>query len=183
MGRKSGHPVVPGKPPNKAEPARRRGGKGDGQGELGRVQRAGLRGGRCASAIDRVRTRKARSKVRFPRSCPCIDAERLRAAYYALKERRAGSRRREWKHYGEQLEANRAGTERAAQTGSVPSQACTAGVHREGGRAAAAARFPRWRHRCPARRRRRCSTSIYEKVPRTSRRIPPESSPHPALTR
>ena len=72
------------------------------------------------------------------------DVERLRQAYYALKrEAAAGNRRRDMEALRRAIGREPPRPVRTAQTGSVPSQACTAGVHREGGRAAAAARSSR----------------------------------------
>ena len=108
------------------------------------------------------------------------DVERLRAAYFALKrDAAAGSRRRDvaalrgaaWRR------TSRTSSERL-QAGSVPGEASAAGVHPEGGRAAAAARRSRaGRQDRPARRRRGAERHLRDGLPRLLVRIPARAQP------
>ncbi|HXQ20523.1 MAG TPA: hypothetical protein VN812_02530, partial [Candidatus Acidoferrales bacterium] len=94
------------------------------------------------STLERIRQAARQQKqLRFTALLHHVyDVERLRQAYYALKrEAAAGIDGETWQHYGEQLGENLQALSQRLKTGSVPSQACTAGVHREGGRAAEAA--------------------------------------------
>ncbi len=161
---KSDRPVVPEKPPNKAEgPARGGGGgKGAGQGELApSATRSGHRAGSGApSALERVRQAAERDrKQRFTALLHHVyDVERLRAAYLALKRDAApGIDGETWQHYGAGPGGAISRTCRTAAARGVPGEAGAAGVHPEGGRAAAAARaFPRWKTRSSSAPSSRC---------------------------
>lgn len=109
---KSDRPIVPGKPPNKAEApaAEVMEGRGWAEGNL-REQNTPRTQGRAGvpSALERVR--EAAQKDRQQQFTALLhhvyDVERLRAGYYALKrDAAAGVDGETWKHYGESLEAN-----------------------------------------------------------------------------
>jgi len=109
---KSDRPVVPGKPPNKAEgtAAEAVEGRGLAKGNLpeSNALRTQSRGG-APSALERVRRAARRDrKQRFTALLHHVyDTERLRSAYYALKrDAAAGIDGETWRHYGEHLEAN-----------------------------------------------------------------------------
>jgi RNA-directed DNA polymerase len=109
---KSDRPVVPEKPPNKAEgtAAEAAEGRGLAKGNLpeSNALRTQSRGG-APSALERVRRAARRDrKQRFTALLHHVyDIERLRSAYYALKrDAAAGIDGETWRHYGEQLEDN-----------------------------------------------------------------------------
>src|SRR3989441_2625608 len=108
----SDRPVVPGKPPNKAEEpaAEAVEGRGRAKGNSGERDafRTPGRGG-ALSALDRVRQAAERDrKQRFTALLHHVyDVEHLRTAYHALKrDAAAGIDGETWGHYGESLEAN-----------------------------------------------------------------------------
>lgn len=109
---KSDRPIVPGKPPNKAEApaAEAVEGRGRAKGNL-REQNTPRTQGRAGvpSALERIReaTQKDRQQQFTALLHHVYEVERLRAAYYAMKrDAAAGVDGETWKHYGESLEAN-----------------------------------------------------------------------------
>ncbi|MGH7567760.1 MAG: reverse transcriptase domain-containing protein, partial [Gemmatimonadales bacterium] len=108
----SDRPVVPGKPPNKAEEPAAEAGEGRGRAKGNSGERDALRTpGRAGalSAFDRVRQAAERDrKQRFTALLHHVyDVEHLRTAYHALKrDAAAGVDGETWGHYGEALEAN-----------------------------------------------------------------------------
>ena len=135
--------VVPANPPNKAaaaeagEERERTKGNTDGKTRPGRSAGPGV-----SSALDRVRQVARRDKeARFTALLHHVDLERLVMAYWDLNPKAApGVDGVTWGAYGQDLVANLAGPARAGAAGALPGESVAAGVHPEGGRAAAAAR-------------------------------------------
>jgi RNA-directed DNA polymerase len=106
----SDRPVVPGKPPNKAEEPAAEGVEGRGRAEGNSGEGDALRTpGRAGalSALDRVRQAAERDrKQRFTALLHYVyDTEHLRTAYHALKrDAAAGVDGETWEHYGQGLE-------------------------------------------------------------------------------
>jgi RNA-directed DNA polymerase len=108
---KSDDPVVPARPPNKAQ-----GGaaeaveeRGSPKGNAAAATRPGPRAGHgVPSALDRVRRAARRDKdARFTALLHHVDQDRLRAAYWALEPKAApGVDEVTWQDYGQDLEAN-----------------------------------------------------------------------------
>ena len=109
--RKSDGLVVPAKPPNNtgllvAEVVE---GRGPAEGNAASKTRAGRRAGHDASsALDRVRRRAMEDgEARFTALLHHVDADRLRAAYWAINPRAAtGTDGVTWETYGQELEGN-----------------------------------------------------------------------------
>jgi RNA-directed DNA polymerase len=110
--RKSDGPMVPTKPPNKAEPSAAEGveGRSPAEGNTGEQNaprtQSRLEGAR--SALDRVRQRARQDrKAKFTALFHHVTVERLRDAYLKLQKRAApGIDGVTWEQYGENLEAN-----------------------------------------------------------------------------
>ena len=181
---KSDTSIVPEKPPNNAGGPAAEAVEGRGVAKGNSLERNACRTQSregAPSALERVRDAARRDrKLRFTALLHHVYAvERLRQAYYALKrEAAAGHRRRDVEALRRAAGSQPRRPVPAAQTGSVPSEACTAGVHREGGRAAAAARCPRaGRQDRPARRRRGAQRHLRTGLPRLLVWIPPAAQP------
>ena len=121
---KSDRPVVPGKPPNKAEGPAAEAAEGRGRAKGNSPERNVLRTQSRAgtpSALERVREAAQRDrKQRFTALLHHVyDVERLRAAYFALKrDAAAGIDGETWAHYGQALEANLQGLAGRLQRGA-----------------------------------------------------------------
>ena len=108
----SDRPVVPGKPPNKAEEPAAEAAEGRERAKGNSPERNALRTPSrvgAPSALERVRQAAERDrKQRFTALLHHVyDIERLRTAYHALKrDAAAGIDGETWGHYGESLEAN-----------------------------------------------------------------------------
>jgi RNA-directed DNA polymerase len=108
----SDSPVLPGKPPNKAEGPAAEAGEGRGLAKGNSRERDALRTpGRAGALSTLERVRQAAERDRKQRFTALLhhvyDVERLRAAYYALKrDAAAGIDGETWEHYGEGLEGN-----------------------------------------------------------------------------
>ena len=161
---KSDSPVVPAKPPNKAgEPAAEVvEGRRLAEGNTDSSTRPGRSAGQgVLSGLDRVREVARRDKeARFTALLHHVDLERLRAAYGAMSPKAApGVDRVTWAAYGQDLEANLRDLHGRVHSGALPGEPVSAGVHPEGGRAAAAARHRHaWRTRSSSGPSSRCST-------------------------
>jgi group II intron reverse transcriptase/maturase len=109
---KSDSPVVPGKPPNKAEEPATEAGEGRGLVKGNSPERNASRTRSridAPSALERVREAARRDKKqRFTALLHHVyNIERLRAAYFAIKRDAAtGVDGETWQHYGESLESN-----------------------------------------------------------------------------
>jgi RNA-directed DNA polymerase len=108
-GGKSDSPIVPVKPPNKAQAAEAVEGRGLAEGNTDSKTRPGPRAGQGAtSALDRVREVARRDRgARFTALLHHVDVDRLREAYWAINPRAAtGVDGMTWGAYGQDLEAN-----------------------------------------------------------------------------
>ncbi len=157
---KSDGPVVPAKPSNNtgrpvAEVVE---GRGLAKGNAASNTHPGRSAGQDASnALDRVRqVARKDKKARFTALLHHVDVDRLRAAYRALNPRAAvGVDEVTWQDYGKDLEGNLRDLHAWVHRGSYRAKPSRRGVHREGGRAAAAAGYRRAGGQDrPARRRR-----------------------------
>ena len=142
---KSDGPVVPANLPNKAAVAVAEVGeeRGPAKGNTASKTPPGRSAGPGASsALERVREVARRDKdARFTALLHHVDLFRLRKAYWAIRPQAApGVDEVTWADYGQDLEAQPAGSARTGAGGALPGQAEQAGVHPEGGWAATAAR-------------------------------------------
>jgi RNA-directed DNA polymerase len=106
---KSDGPVIPMKPPNKAQAAEVVEGRGPAKGNTASKTRSGLSAGADApSALDRVRKAARKDKeARFTALLHHVDLNRLWAAYVAINPKAApGVDRVTWDAYGQNLRAN-----------------------------------------------------------------------------
>ena len=106
---KSDSPVIPVKPPNKAEAAEAVEERGLAKGNTDSKTRPGPRAGQGApSALDRVREVAQRDKdARFTALLHHVDLDRLREAYWAINPKAAtGVDGVRWGAYGQDLEVN-----------------------------------------------------------------------------
>jgi group II intron reverse transcriptase/maturase len=106
---KSDSPVIPVKPPNKAQSAEAVEERGLAKGNTDSKTRPGPRAGQGApSALDRVREVARRDKdARFTALLHHVDLDRLREAYWAINPKAAtGVDGVRWGAYGQDLEAN-----------------------------------------------------------------------------
>src|SRR5512145_81917 len=109
---KSDSPVVPGKPPNEAEPEAKEAVEGRELAKGNQLERNMSRTqsrSSMPSALERIRQAARRDRrQRFTALLHHVyDVERLRAAYFALKrDAAAGIDGERWRHYGENLPSN-----------------------------------------------------------------------------
>src|SRR5262245_47909355 len=143
-------PVVPANLPDKAGPAGTAAEAGEERGPAKGNTDGETRPGRSAgpgvsSGLDRVREVARRDKgARFTALLHHVTVDRLCWAYLALSPKAApGAGGVWWEDYGKDLHANPAGPARAGPGRALPGEPVAAGVHTEGGRAAAAARHRR----------------------------------------
>ena len=134
-----------GEPPNKAAVAVAEVGeeRGPAKGNTASKTPPGRSAGPGASsALERVREVARRDKdARFTALLHHVDLFRLRKAYWAIRPQAApGVDEVTWAGYGQDLEAQPAGSARTGASGALPGQAEQAGLHPEGGWAATAAR-------------------------------------------
>ena len=95
-----------------------------------------------SSGLDRVREVARKDKdARFTALLHHVDFDRLWEAYWAIRPLAApGIDGVTWDSYGEDLEANLQGLLARVNSGAYRAKSVSQGVHREGGRAAPAAR-------------------------------------------
>src|ERR1017187_5436941 len=135
--------VVPANPPDKAAAAEageeRERAKGNTDSETRRGRSAGLR---VSSELGRVRQVARRDKeARFTALLHHVTLGRLMLAYHDISPKAApGIDGVTWEAYGQDLVANLRGPAGAGTAGTLPGESFSAGVHPQGGRAAAAAR-------------------------------------------
>ncbi len=106
---KSDGPVIPMKPPNKAQAAEVAEGRGSAKGNTASKTRSGLSAGPDApNALDRVREAARKDKeARFTALLHHVDLNRLWAAYVAINPKAApGVDQVTWDTYGQNLRAN-----------------------------------------------------------------------------
>src|SRR5271166_5561332 len=155
---KSDGPTVPVKSPNKAGPPAaeetEERGLAKGNPHQQNAPRTQSQQG-AQSALERIRLAAARDrKMRFTALLHHVyDLQTLRAAYLSLKrEAAAGVDGETWRHYGERLEENLRELADRLKRGAYRAKPVRRGVHRQGRRAAAAARGDyAGRQNCPAR--------------------------------